>query len=159
MESISAYASCVVKKPTARSTSCGPRCRVGEDLEITERSKTAVSTQEAVETVRLTEGTIGFGPYTRLLESAHNVLRIDGLHPSDPGYPSSSEFAYVYKAGSLTQDAEKFIAFTRVPDASEVDPRLRRNSGFAVSTDRLERQRVARQQPQCSPHPARRRRA
>ena len=90
------------------------------DLEITERSKTAVSTQEAVETVRLTEGAIGFGPYTRLLDFGTDILAIDGLHPTDSRYPSSSEFAYVYKAGSLTPDAEKFIAFTRVSDASEV---------------------------------------
>src|SRR5215204_5017330 len=34
-----------------------------KDLAITERSKLATSTQEAIETVRLVEGAIGFGPF------------------------------------------------------------------------------------------------
>lgn len=112
----------VVRREEADSTLTALRATMQgwRDLEITERSKTAVSTQEAVETVRLTEGAIGFGPYTRLLDIGTKVLMIDGLHPSDPRYPSSGEFAYVYKAGSLSPEAEKFIAFTRESDASSV---------------------------------------
>lgn len=90
------------------------------ELEITERSKTATSTQEAVETVRLTEGAIGFGPYSRLLDIGTSVLKVDGLSPSDPRYPSSGEVAYVYKQDALTPEAEKFIAFSRGYDANSV---------------------------------------
>lgn len=87
-----------------------------KNLQITERSKMAISTQESVEAVRLTEGAIGFGPLSRVLEVGTKVLLIDGLHPSDRRYPSSVEFAYVYKQGELTPDASKFIAFTRSAD-------------------------------------------
>lgn len=100
---------------TLRATMPGWR-----ELAITERSKTATSTQEAVETVRLTEGAIGFGPYSRLLDIGMQVLKIDNLHPSDARYASSGEVAYVYKQGALTPEAEKFIAFTRIPDAGKV---------------------------------------
>ena len=91
-----------------------------KDLEITERSKTAVSTQEAVETVRLTAGAIGFGPYSQVLEIGAKVVLIDGLHPTDRQYPSSVELAYVYKLDNLTPEATKFMAFTKTPEATQV---------------------------------------
>ncbi len=90
------------------------------ELAITERSKTAVSTQEAVETVRLVEGAIGFGPYSRHLDLGTRVLAIENNHPTDPGYPSSGELALVYKEGSLTPAAAKFIAFTGSGEAREI---------------------------------------
>src|SRR5205807_1801356 len=38
-----------------------------KDLAITEKSKTAVTTQECVDTVKEVVGAIGFGPYTKAL--------------------------------------------------------------------------------------------
>ncbi|MGY2047656.1 PstS family phosphate ABC transporter substrate-binding protein [Methylobacterium sp. JK268] len=90
------------------------------DLALTERSKTAVSTQEAVETVRSVEGAIGFGPYSRSLEVGTQVLAVDGRRPTDPGYPSAGELALVHMEGQLSPDAARFIAFAREPAAGEV---------------------------------------
>ena len=38
-------------------------------LAITEKSKTATTTQDGVDTVKAVEGAIGFGPYTKELET------------------------------------------------------------------------------------------
>ncbi|WP_236841676.1 PstS family phosphate ABC transporter substrate-binding protein [Bosea sp. PAMC 26642] len=112
----------VVRREEADSTLVVLRATMPgwKNLEFTERSKMAVSTQESVETVRLTEGAIGFGPYSRALDIGTRVVLIDGLHPSDPRYPSSVEFAYVHKQDEITPDAAKFIAFTTSPDMTQL---------------------------------------
>ncbi len=91
-----------------------------KDLAITERSKTATSTQEAVETVRLVEGTIGFGPFTRALEQGTTVVRIDGHHPTDAGYPSSAVLALIHTEATVTPGAKAFLAFLRTPAAQDI---------------------------------------
>ncbi len=103
----------VVRREDADSTlvvlrATMPRWR---DLAITERSKTATTTQDAVETVRDVAGTIGFGPFTTTLERTSTVLKIDGYHPTDPGYPSSVILALIYKNTTITPAARTFIAF------------------------------------------------
>src|SRR5215213_5113454 len=82
-----------------------------KDLAITERSKLATSTQEAIETVRLVDGAIGFGPFTKLLEHGTVVLRIDGHHPTDRGYPSSVVVAFIHTDATVTSDAKAFMSF------------------------------------------------
>lgn len=89
-------------------------------LEITPRSKTAVTTQEAIQTVREVEGTVGFGPYSRTLDFETNVLRIDGRFPTDEGYPSSVELALIYKNGHLDKDMKAFIDFCLSDNAARV---------------------------------------
>lgn len=81
------------------------------DLELTERSKTAMTTQESYDTVRDVPGAIGFGPYTAMLEREYGVLEIDGRHPTDPKYPSGVVVAFAFKHGRLTDDAHGFMAF------------------------------------------------
>lgn len=112
----------VVRREDADSTLTTLRANMPgwKDLEITERSKTAVSTQEAVESVRLTEGAIGFGPYSKILDIGTKVLEIDGHHPSQAGYPSTGELAYVYRPDGLADDVSKFIAFSRAGVAAEI---------------------------------------
>ncbi len=88
-----------------------------KDLNFTHRSKLATTTQEAVETVKEVEGTIGFGPYSRALEAAASVLRINGKHPLDDGYPSAVTLALLYKEGGLTPEAEGFLQFVQSPKA------------------------------------------
>lgn len=83
------------------------------DVVITERSKLATSTQEAIETVRLVEGAIGFGPFTNILTQGSVVLTVDGRHPTDRDYPSSAELAFIHRDGAITRDAKMFIAFVR----------------------------------------------
>jgi phosphate transport system substrate-binding protein len=91
-----------------------------QDLTLTERSKTATSTQEAIETVRLVEGAIGFGPFTRTLEQGTTVLTIDGHHPTEPRYPSSAVLAFIHTAATVTPDAKAFMTFAASAQAKAI---------------------------------------
>jgi phosphate transport system substrate-binding protein len=91
-----------------------------KDLVITERSKLATSTQEAIETVRLVEGAIGFGPFTKLLEHGTVVLKIDGHHPTDAGYPSGAVLAFIHTEATVTPDAKAFMAFAASDTAKDI---------------------------------------
>lgn len=109
----------VVRREDVDSTLTGLRAAMPgwKDLVITEKSKTATTTQEAIETVREIPGTIGFGPFSRTLENGMTVLKIDGRYPSDPQYPSSVELAIIYKEATVTPQARKFIEFVTTPKA------------------------------------------
>jgi phosphate transport system substrate-binding protein len=91
-----------------------------KDLVITERSKLATSTQEAIETVRLVEGAIGFGPFTKLLEQGTVVLKIDGHHPTDAAYPSSVVLAFIHTDQTVTPDAKAFMAFAASASGKDI---------------------------------------
>jgi phosphate transport system substrate-binding protein len=91
-----------------------------QELAITERSKTATSTQEAIETVRLVEGAIGFGPFTRTLEHGTTVLTIDGHHPTEPRYPSSAVLAFIHTDATVTPDAKAFMTFAASSQAKAI---------------------------------------
>ena len=80
-------------------------------LVITDKSKTATTTQDSVDTVRMVEGAIGFGPYTPELADSLVVLQIDGKHPTDHGYPSAVTLSIIYKEATITPEARKFIKF------------------------------------------------
>jgi phosphate transport system substrate-binding protein len=90
-----------------------------KDLNITEKSKTAVTTQEAVGTVIEVEGAIGFGPFVRSLDMEPKlaVLKVDGRHPADPGYPSGVIVALVHKQDTVTPEAQHFIAYAKTAKA------------------------------------------
>jgi phosphate transport system substrate-binding protein len=90
------------------------------DLEILEKSKTASTTQEAVETVREVPGAIGFGPFSRPLEQGLTVLRIDGHYPTDAEYPSSVVLALIYMRDLRDPEALAFVKFVDTPKAREV---------------------------------------
>jgi phosphate transport system substrate-binding protein len=88
-----------------------------KDLAITEKSKTAVTTQDCIDTVKDVEGAIGFGPYTKALEGELVVLRIDGKYPTDHDYPSAVTVSLVHKQATVTPDAAKFIAYVKTAKA------------------------------------------
>jgi phosphate transport system substrate-binding protein len=90
-----------------------------KDLVITEKSKTAVTTQDAVGTVNEVEGSIGFGPFIRSLEMEMRlaVLKIDGRHPTDLSYPSAVVVALVHKQDTVTAEAQHFIAYAKAAKA------------------------------------------
>jgi len=94
------------------------------DLEITERSKMATSTQEAVETVRTVEGAIGFGPFTHTLEETVAILRIDGAYPTDAAYPSSAALALIHLSQTVTPGAQDFLRFAQSPTARSIIARF-----------------------------------
>jgi phosphate transport system substrate-binding protein len=102
-----------------------------KDLQITSKSKTAVTTQDAIETVDKVEGAIGFAPYTTSLLPDATVLKIDGRAPTDPGYPSAAELQFVYKQGEMTPEAEEFVKFVR----SDRGLQLLKAFGAVPSTD------------------------
>lgn len=91
-----------------------------KDLVITPKSKTAVTTQEAYDTVRDVEGSIGFGPYSKQLEPSVAVLAIDGKRISDRDYPSAVTLAFIHKTATLTPDAKAFLDFVRTDKARHV---------------------------------------
>lgn len=82
-----------------------------KDLKITDLSKMATTTQEAIETAREVRGAIGFAPYSKDLDKGLTVVKIDGMHPLDSGYPSTNELALIYVEGSLTPLAKSFIEY------------------------------------------------
>ncbi len=84
-----------------------------KDLVITEKSKTAVTTQDCIDTVKEVQGAIGFGPFTKALEMELAVLKIDGHHPTDASYPSAVTLAFVHKEATVTPDAKRFIGYTK----------------------------------------------
>lgn len=91
-----------------------------QNLEFSPRSKTALTTQEAIETARNVEGAIAFGPYSRPLEDGLSVLKIDGHRPTDDGYPSAVTLALIYKDGTLDEDMEAFITYCRSDHARDL---------------------------------------
>ena len=81
------------------------------DLVLTSRSKTATTTQDAIETVRQTPGAIGFGPFSPALGGDIAVLSIDGNAPRDHAYPSAVTLALIYKTATRDAAASDFLAF------------------------------------------------
>jgi phosphate transport system substrate-binding protein len=90
------------------------------DLEITEKSKTATSTQESIETVREVPGAIGFGPYSKPLDQGLTVLRIDGRHPTDFEYPSSVVLALIHLNTVTDADALAFLKYADSPQVRDI---------------------------------------
>lgn len=87
------------------------------NIAITSRSKTATTTQDMLESVRSTEGAIGFAPFDPSSAKGLTVFAVNGSAPSDPIYPSATQIALIYKDPSLTAEGRKFVEFSRSPDA------------------------------------------
>ena len=91
-----------------------------KDLTITEKSKTAVTTQDCIDTVKEVQGAIGFGPFTKALEMELSVLKIDGHYPTERNYPSAVTLSFVHKDSTVTPDAKEFIAYAKAGKAKTV---------------------------------------
>jgi phosphate transport system substrate-binding protein len=91
-----------------------------KDLAITEKSKTAVTTQDCIDTVKEVQGAIGFGPFTKALEMELAVLKIDGHYPTDRDYPSAVTLSFVHKETTVTPDAKRFIGYVKASKAKTV---------------------------------------
>ena len=88
-----------------------------KNLIITEKSKYATTTQDSFNTVRTVDGAIGFGPYSKDLESDLVVLKIDGRYPTDRAYPSAVTLSIIYKEATITSEARKFVEFFKTEKA------------------------------------------
>lgn len=91
-----------------------------KDLVITEKSKTALTTQDCINTVKEIEGAIGFGPYTKSLDADLSVIKVDGKFPTDPGYPSAVMVSLVHKQSTVTPEAKHFIDYAKSEPARAV---------------------------------------
>lgn len=91
-----------------------------KDLVITDNAKTAVTTQEAIETVRAVAGAIGLGPYSRFLGDDLTVLRIDGKFPDEEGYPSSVELALIFRRDLSDPGAKAFVDYSTSESARKI---------------------------------------
>ena len=100
----------------------------------THRSKLAVTTQDAFDSVEQNEGAIGFGPYSRVLEQRFTVLRVDGVHPTDPTYPSAVTLSLIYRDETVTEAARKFIDFVFTSTAQDV---VRDLGGIPIARKRM----------------------
>ena len=95
-----------------------------KDLVITEKSKTALTTQDCVNSVKEIEGAIGFGPYTKALDADLSVIKIDGRSPTAPGYPSAVIVSLVNKQSTVTAEAKSFIAYAKSEKARALLERM-----------------------------------
>ncbi|MEL6946814.1 MAG: substrate-binding domain-containing protein [Pseudomonadota bacterium] len=95
------------------------------DLLFTSRAKTAVTTQDAVETVKANRGAIGFGPYSRQLDETTQVMKINGRHPTDSAYLSAVTVSFVWHEARVTEVMRQFVQFAY----SEVAQGLLREQG------------------------------
>lgn len=89
-------------------------------LVITPLSKTAVTTQDAIETVGRVEGAIGFGPFSRELDGRVQAIAVDGKRPDGPGYPSGVTLALITSVGATDRVVADLVAFMRSPRAADI---------------------------------------
>jgi phosphate transport system substrate-binding protein len=90
------------------------------DIKFTERSKLALTTQDAIFSVRDNSGAIGFGPYSGIKERELKVISINGVAPTDARYPSAVTIALIYKPERRDADIKRFLEFFALPEASEI---------------------------------------
>lgn len=91
-----------------------------KDITITEKSKTALKTPEMVELVTKKEGTIGFGPLDVATAHKLSVVSIDGVSPTQEGYPSVGVMAFVFKEANNTDGIKKFLEFATSETAHDL---------------------------------------
>jgi phosphate transport system substrate-binding protein len=91
-----------------------------KDLAITERSKMALTTQDAIETARKVPGAIGFAPYSNDFESGLSVLKIGGVHPLEEDYPSKNLLALIHMKRTVTAPAADFLKYSVSRDARTI---------------------------------------
>lgn len=116
----------VVRREDADSTLTVLRASMPgwKDLQITEKTKMAMTTQDSVASVREVPGAVGFGPFSKELETGLTVLRIDGKYPTDKGYPSNVTLALIYNKATVTPEAKAFIDFSESRKVHEVIARF-----------------------------------
>lgn len=112
----------VVRREEADSTLQVLRAtmRGWKDLVLTDRSKTAVTTQEAFAAVREFEGAIGFGPYSKNMDAEFTIVSVDGVHPTSREYPSFTTIRLIFKRDKLTNEAKSFVAFAKSAEAGAI---------------------------------------
>lgn len=86
-------------------------------LVVTEKSKPAATTQEAIELVIAQPVAVSFAPYSRSLDASLIIPEIDGRHVTDPEYPSAVTLSLIYRDEMITAPALDFVRFLFSPKA------------------------------------------
>ena len=123
-----------------------------KDLAITDKSKTAVTTQDCIDTVKEVAGAIGFGPFTRALEMELAVLKIDGRHPTDRDYPSAVTLSFVHKDSDRDARRQAFHRLRQGREGAHGPDANGRRSGRRVTIGNPRGQGLA--PPFFAQHPA-----
>lgn len=112
----------VVRREEADSTLTSLRANLPafHDAVITERSKLALTTQEALLSVSENEGAIGFAPYSTRLSQSLGVVAVDGHAPGSAGYPAKVRLSIIWHENARDAQVEGFLAFLASPRALEV---------------------------------------
>lgn len=116
----------VVRREVADSTLTALRANLPEfrDIVISERSKLALTTQDALSSIRDNEGAIGFAPYSIETSRTLGVVGVDGRLPAEPGYRAKVQVAIIWREGQNDSDVEAFAAFLNSPEARRVIARF-----------------------------------
>ena len=109
----------VVRREDADSSLMVFRASIPEfrELKFTERSKLAVTTQDAIESIKENPGGIGFASYSAALARELGAVSIDGRKPTDKGYPANVVLALIFKQDRIDNDIRRFIDYFRSSSA------------------------------------------
>jgi phosphate transport system substrate-binding protein len=81
------------------------------EIKFTERSKLALTSQEAIESIRDNPGAIGFTSYSMNIAREFGVISINGIAPGDRDYPAKVVLALIYKPDRLDADIRRYLDF------------------------------------------------
>lgn len=95
------------------------------DITFLDRSKLAMTTQEAIDSVRENPGAIGFGSYSATVARDLGVIAIDGVQPQAAAYPAKVTVALIFKPDRVNGEIRRFVAYF----AGETARRLIREAG------------------------------
>jgi len=90
------------------------------DLKLTERSKLAMTTQEAIDSIKENPGAIGFGSYSAALAKELGVVSINGVAPTDKEYVSRVTVALIFKPERIDGDVKRYIDFFWRSEATSI---------------------------------------
>lgn len=86
-------------------------------VEVTERSKLALTTQDAVASIRENEGAIGFAPYSVSTAEQLAVIALNGHAPTEANYPAKVRVALIKRETPSDPAIKAFIRYFATPEA------------------------------------------
>lgn len=103
----------VVRREDADSSVLVFRAAIPEfrDIRFTDRSKLALTTQEATASIKENPGAIGFGSYSAVLARELGVVTVDGNAPTDKNYPAKVTLALIFKPHNLSGEIGRFLDY------------------------------------------------
>lgn len=91
-----------------------------KDIEFTEFIKVATSEDQSVALVSSIPGAIGFGPLPDALGPLVKVLKLDGKHPEETGYPLNLVLGLIYHETNKKGLIAEFIKYVSSADAKAI---------------------------------------